>query len=51
MDASQQLILLILACTVGLFLWGRWRHDIVALAALLACVVDRKSTRLNSSHT
>ncbi|WP_425055345.1 SLC13 family permease [Pseudomonas abyssi] len=39
MDASQQLILLILACTVGLFLWGRWRHDIVALAALLACVV------------
>jgi di/tricarboxylate transporter len=24
--------------TVGLFLWGRWRHDIVALAALLACV-------------
>ncbi len=40
MDASQQLILLILACTVGLFLWGRWRHDIVALAALLACVVS-----------
>ncbi|MGI3129510.1 SLC13 family permease [Halopseudomonas pachastrellae] len=39
MDASQQLILLILACTIGLFLWGRWRHDIVALAALLACVV------------
>ena len=39
MDASQQLILLILACTVGLFLWGRWRHDVVALAALMACVV------------
>ncbi|MEO1820546.1 SLC13 family permease [Pseudomonas sp.] len=39
MDASQQLILLILACTIALFLWGRWRHDIVALAALLACVV------------
>ena len=40
MDASQQLILLILACTIALFLWGRWRHDIVALAALLACVVS-----------
>lgn len=39
MDANQQLILLILACTVGLFLWGRWRHDVVALAALMACVV------------
>ena len=32
------MILAILAATVGLFLWGRWRHDIVALAALLACV-------------
>lgn len=21
-----------------MFLWGRWRHDIVALASLLACV-------------
>ncbi|OWL89662.1 SLC13 family permease [Halopseudomonas aestusnigri] len=40
MDASQQLILLILACTVGLFLWGRRRHDVVALAALMACVVS-----------
>ncbi|MGD8341711.1 MAG: SLC13 family permease, partial [Gammaproteobacteria bacterium] len=32
------MILAVLAATVGLFLWGRWRHDIVALAALLACV-------------
>ncbi len=39
MDASQQLILLILGCTIALFLWGRWRHDVVALAALMACVV------------
>ncbi len=31
-------ILIILAATVGLFLWGRWRHDIVALACLLVCV-------------
>lgn len=38
MHTDQILILLILACTVGLFLWGRWRHDIVAGASLLACV-------------
>ena len=28
----------ILLATVVLFAWGRWRHDMVALAALLACV-------------
>jgi di/tricarboxylate transporter len=38
MHTDQILILAILACTVGLFLWGRWRHDMVAGAALLACV-------------
>ena len=38
MTTDQAQILLILAVTVGLFLWGRWRHDIVALACLLACV-------------
>ena len=38
MTTPQILILLILAGTVGLFFWGRWRHDVVALAALLACV-------------
>lgn len=39
MTESQISILAILAGTVGLFLWGRLRHDVVALAALLACVV------------
>ncbi|MDH5822859.1 SLC13 family permease [Luteimonas sp. RD2P54] len=39
MHFEQILILAILAATVGLFLWGRWRHDMVAAAALLACVV------------
>ncbi|NNK33638.1 MAG: SLC13 family permease, partial [Xanthomonadales bacterium] len=24
---------------MGLFLWGRFRHDLVALASLLACVL------------
>ncbi len=38
MTPDQILILLILAATVGLFLWGGWRHDMVAMAALLACV-------------
>lgn len=38
MTHDQIAIVAILVATVGLFLWGRWRHDIVALAALLACV-------------
>lgn len=38
MTLDQTLILSILAASIGLFLWGRWRHDMVALAALLACV-------------
>jgi di/tricarboxylate transporter len=28
-----------MAATVGAFLWGRWRHDMVALGSLLACVL------------
>ncbi len=39
MTQDQTIILAILAVTVGMFLWGRWRHDMVALGALLACVV------------
>ncbi len=39
MTGAQSAILLILAATMALFIWGRWRHDIVAVAALLACVV------------
>ena len=35
---EQLLILLILLATVAFFLWGRWRHDMVAVGALLACV-------------
>lgn len=38
MDRDQILILLILAATVAMFLWGRWRHDMIAAGALLACV-------------
>ncbi len=39
MTTPQWLIFSILAATMGVFLWGRLRHDIVALAALLACVI------------
>jgi di/tricarboxylate transporter len=38
-STEQIVILAILIATVALFVWGRWRHDMVALAALLACVV------------
>ncbi len=39
MTSPQMLIFAILAATMALFLWGRFRHDIVALLALMACVV------------
>jgi di/tricarboxylate transporter len=39
MLAGQIEIFAILGGTVALFLWGRWRHDVVALASLLACVL------------
>jgi di/tricarboxylate transporter len=38
MTQDQLLILIILLATIVMFLWGRWRHDVVALASLLACV-------------
>jgi di/tricarboxylate transporter len=39
MTAPQMMIFGILALTMALFLWGRLRHDVVALAALMACVL------------
>jgi hypothetical protein len=39
MTLDQALVLAILAGALALFLWGRWRHDMVAVAALLAAVV------------
>ncbi len=38
MTGGQAAIFAILTATLGLFVWGRWRHDLVALAALLASV-------------
>lgn len=39
MTILQMLIFAILVATMALFLWGRFRHDAVALMALMACVV------------
>ncbi|MBV6271715.1 SLC13 family permease [Alcaligenaceae bacterium CGII-47] len=39
MTPAQWMILAILAATLCLFLYGRWRHDIVAATALLATVL------------
>mgnify|MGYP001157628384 CR=1 FL=1 len=39
MQQAQLLTFAILGITIGLFLWGRLRHDVVALMALLACVL------------
>ena len=40
MTSEQILILCILAVTVAAFLSGRWRHDVVALGALIATVLS-----------
>jgi di/tricarboxylate transporter len=39
MYSDQIIILVILLATVVMFIWGSWRHDMVALGALLACVI------------
>jgi di/tricarboxylate transporter len=39
MTREQVIIFAILAATILMFLWGRWRHDMVAVASLLACVL------------
>ena len=39
MSTPQILIFSIIAAMLLLFLWGRLRHDFVALAALMACVI------------
>jgi di/tricarboxylate transporter len=39
MSHDQIAIMAILAASIGMFLWGRWRHDMVAVGALVACVL------------
>ncbi|MBX2882667.1 MAG: SLC13 family permease, partial [Granulosicoccus sp.] len=38
MTSEQLIIFLILCATISLFIWNRWRYDIVAGIALMACV-------------
>jgi di/tricarboxylate transporter len=38
MTDDQLWLVVILAATVAMFMWGRWRHDMVAMGALLVCV-------------
>ncbi|HSP00013.1 MAG TPA: SLC13 family permease, partial [Thioalkalivibrio sp.] len=38
MSADQLILMGVLVATLVLFLWGRWRHDVVAMAALLTSV-------------
>ncbi|QOC21425.1 SLC13 family permease [Wenzhouxiangella sp. AB-CW3] len=38
MTPNQITIVVILVVTMAMFIWGRWRHDMVAAGALLACV-------------
>jgi di/tricarboxylate transporter len=39
MTTDQLLIITVLVAIMALFLWGRWRHDLVAMGALLVCVL------------
>lgn len=39
MNPDQIAIVAVLVITVALFAWGHWRHDVVSLFALLACVI------------
>ena len=36
---DQVMVIAVLFATMVMFLWGRWRHDLVAMGALLVCVV------------
>ena len=39
MSTDQITIFLLLFCVMGLFIWGRWRYDLVAFAALISAVL------------
>ena len=39
MTNDQIIVITVLFATMVIFLWGRWRHDLVAMGALLICVV------------
>ena len=38
MTADQLIVILVLVATMALFIWNRWRYDVVAVTGLLAAV-------------
>lgn len=40
MTTPQIVIISVLLVTMVMFLWGRWRHDMIAMGAFLVCVVS-----------
>jgi di/tricarboxylate transporter len=38
MNTQQALLTAIIVATIAMFVWGRWRHDMIAMGSLLACV-------------
>lgn len=39
MTFAQTSLIAVLVCTLALFIWGRWRHDVVAVMALVATLL------------
>jgi di/tricarboxylate transporter len=39
MTIAQMSLIAVLAATLALFIWGRWRHDVVAVLALVATLL------------
>ena len=39
MTWQQGALLAVLACTLAVFVWDRWRYDVVAIASLMACIL------------
>ncbi len=39
MTFAQTSLIAVLVCTLALFIWGRWRHDVVAVLALVATLL------------
>ena len=51
MTQDHVLILAIVFSTVGLFLWGRWRHDRVATGAFPANALSRQGLKPEEAET
>lgn len=39
MSIDQMMLLALLCCALGLFVWGHWRYDLIAFSVLLLAVV------------